>query len=357
MPSPVRQPREPRAPEKPAGPIVSVADFARHLDLSAWTVSRAINGHPEVNEKTRERIRAAMQELGFRPNPLARGLRGRGTNLIGVSFIGMRSPIMNTKLFHLQERLRDHQLRCVLELTERDPVVEARVVDDLLRLHVDGLVLCYSNLGANEGPHLKARTPCVHVDPLRPQAGPSVSLDRRRAMQLLMEHLLAHGHRRFGLLGIGREDAWRWPALLEIARAQRLDPEKTFLHFGADAPPEKSLPAGGEMALAAFRHSPRPTALICVNDLVALGAIHALHNAGASVPRDVSVTGFDNLDLGRHLHPTLTTIEQNPPALMQHAVDILVRQIRGGRRKPREPLAHLVAPTLVMGESTGPAPR
>jgi DNA-binding LacI/PurR family transcriptional regulator len=353
MPSPARKPR---AVAKPTGPIVSIADFARHLDLSAWTVSRAINGHPEVNEKTRERIRIAMQELGFQPNPLARGLRGSGTNLVGVSFIGMRSPIMNTKLFHLQEQLRDQHLRCVLELTERDPVVEARVVEDLLRLRVDGLVLCYSNLGPNQGPHVKARIPCVHVDPLQPQTSASVTLDRRRAMELVLDHLLDLGHRRFGLLGIGREDAWRWPALVEIARARRLDPEAAFVHLGADAPPERSLPAGGEMALAALRHALRPTALICVNDLVALGALEGLRTAGVSVPRDVSVTGFDNLELGRYLHPTLTTIDQNPPALMQRAVELLVRQIAGGRRKPGEPLVHLIEPTLVIGQSTGPAP-
>ncbi|MES2693522.1 MAG: LacI family DNA-binding transcriptional regulator, partial [Verrucomicrobiota bacterium] len=324
------------------------------LDLSAWTVSRAINGHAEVNPKTRERIRLAMEELGFRPNPLARGLRGSGTNLIGVSFIGMRSPIMTTKLFHLQERLREHKFRCVLEVM-RDQATELRVLDDLLQMHVDGVVLCYSTLPSGEGPHVRAKVPHVHVDPMYPQPGPTVALDRRRAMEMLMKHLLDLGHRRFGLLGIGRDDAWRWPALLDIARANGLDAEKAYVHCGPKTAPDKSLASGSEMAALALRHPQRPTALVCVNDIVAIGAIHGVKTAGLSVPGDISVTGFDNIEVGHYLQPTLTTIEQNSPLLMQTAVDLLLGQIRRKTRTPKATPTVSVEPLLVVGESTGPA--
>src|SRR5687768_17864593 len=88
--------------QRPA--IHSIADFARHLNLSAWTVSRAINGHPEVNQRTRQRIVAAMHELGFRPNPLARGLGGRRTGMIGVCFMGLGNPIVDRKVYHLDRK-------------------------------------------------------------------------------------------------------------------------------------------------------------------------------------------------------------------------------------------------------------
>jgi DNA-binding LacI/PurR family transcriptional regulator len=340
---------------KPRGTIRSVAEFAARLNLSAWTVSRAINGHPEVNAKTRERIRLAMDELGFRPNPFARGLRGSRTNLVGVSFIGLRSPIVSAKLSYLQEALRQHHLRCVLEVSARDTATEYEVIEDFLRMRVDGIVLCYSSLRPGEGPHVKARLPSVHADPHLPQTSPNISLDRRRAMQLLMEHLLELGHRSFGLLGIGKQDPWRWAALAEIAHARGLDPETAFVHLGGAVAPERSLPTGYEMAKAALQLRRRPTALITVNDLVAVGAIHALREAGLTVPRDMSITGFDNLAVGHYLRPTLTTIEQNPEAMMQRAVAMLLDQINGEpAKRSAAAVTEQIEPTLIIGESTGP---
>lgn len=341
------------AEERPA--LLSIADFARHLRLSAWTVSRAINGHPEVNEDTRRRVLAAMDELGFRPNPLARGLGGRRTGMFGVCFMGLGNPIVDKKVYALQEFLRRQHLQTVLEVRMRDRQQELRAIENFRRIHVDGIALMYSELDADTAVEAMGGTPCVQIDPHLPQRIPSVSLDRRKAMRLLMDHLFRLEHKSFGLLGTGRGDVWRWPALLEIARARHLDPDRIYVEFDDLLHVESMIERGQLMAQQLLEMRKRPTALITTNDQVALGAIHALREAGVSIPREISVTGFDNLDLGRKLHPTLTTIEQNSAQMMERAGTMLLEQVRLPAGERGQPIVELIAPELVIGESTGPA--
>ena len=334
--------------------IKSISDFARHLDLSSWTVSRAINGHPEVNEKTRQRIMAAMDALDFRPNPLARGLGGRRTNMIGVCFMGLGNPILDRKVYYLQEFFRRHQLRSFLEMRPRDLEHETRAIEDFKRIHVDGMVLIHSELDAASTRRLFAGRACVHVDPHLPQQSPSVALDRHRAMRLLMEHLLRLGHRSFALLGIRESDPWRWPALVETAKTNGLNPHKVLRPVEPSPEIESLIERGELMAETVLDWAERPTAITAVDDRTALGAIQALHKAGIDVPRHMSVTGFDNLDLARKLHPTLTTIEQNPLRLMERAGAMLLKQIALPPDKRGQPVVESVAPELIVGESTGP---
>jgi DNA-binding LacI/PurR family transcriptional regulator len=347
--------RKPASQSGQRPPILSIADFARHLNLSAWTVSRAINGHPEVNEQTRQRIIAAMDELGFRPNPLARGLGGRRTGMIGVCFMGLGNPIVDKKVYHLQEFFRRHRLQTVLEVRMRDRQQELRAIQNFRRIHVDGVVLLYSELDASTCVKALEGTPCVQVDAHHPQKVPSVSLDRHKAMQLLMEHLFRLEHTSFGLLGPGRSDVWRWPALLDIARARGLDPDKIYIDVHEPVEVESVIERGQIMAKAVLEMKRRPTALIAANDQMAIGVVHTLRENGVSIPREMSVTGFDNLDLGRKLHPTLTTIEQNPFRMMERAGELLLDQIKLPTEERGRPIIETVAPDLVIGESTGPA--
>ena len=353
-----RAKRKPTAKTEPTGvraPILSIADFARHLKLSAWTVSRAINGHPEVNEKTRRRVLAAMDELGFRPNPLARGLGGRRTGMIGVCFMGLGNPIVDKKVYALQEFFRRHHLQTVLEVRMRDRQQELHAIENFRRIHVDGVVLMYSELNAASSVEALKGVPCVQVDPHQPQTIPSIALDRQKAMRLLMDHLFRLEHTSFGLLGTGRNDVWRWPALVEIARARHLDPEKIYLHFDDLLHVESMIERGQLMAQVVLEMDRRPTALITANDQMAIGVIQTLREAGVSIPREISVTGFDNLDLGRKLHPTLTTIEQNSVQLMERAGALLLEQIKLPPDERGKPITEFIAPQLVVGESTGPA--
>lgn len=338
-----------------AGRITSIVEFAKYLDLSVWTVSRAINGHPEVKELTRRRVLTAMDEVGYRPNPLARGLGGRRTGMIGVCSIGIENPILNAKIYHLQEFLRPHGLRILLEMASQNSQDETRAIEDFARLHVDGVVLMYSTLTSETVTRLLPGVAGIQVDPHRPQTLPNISIDRRKAMRLLFEHLLRLEHRSFALL-FAKTDPWRWPSLVEVARDHGLDPERVFRFVAA---PEGAGPieAGQIMTEEVLKWPKRPTAIIARDDRMALGVIQALRQAGLVVPRQMSVAGFDNLDLARKLHPTLTTIDQNPALLMKQAVAMLLSEIALAPDKRGRPRTETISPELVTGESTGPAPR
>ncbi|HEX2099683.1 MAG TPA: substrate-binding domain-containing protein, partial [Candidatus Synoicihabitans sp.] len=228
-------------------------------------------------------------------------------------------------------------------------------IDDFKRIRVDGVILIHSELEAEQSRRILEGMACVHVDPHHPQTTTSVALDRHRAMRLLLEHLLRLEHRSFAILGFTKTDPWRWPAVVETVKAHGLDPAKA-LRVVEDVPPvESPIEAGELMAEAVLRWPKRPTALIAVDDRTALGTVQALRNARVDVPRQMSVTGFDNLDFARKLHPTLTTIEQNPLRLMERAGALLLQQVALEPAARGRTASEWIAPELVIGESTCPA--
>lgn len=332
--------------------ITSLEDLAAHVGVSTWTVSRAINGHPEVSEATRQRILAAMESAGFRPNPMARALRGRN-DLIGVCFSDIENPMHTKKLYHLQEFLKPRRLRTFFQLSAQDPQNELRVIADFVSIRVDGIVLVYSTLSTSIRELLKG-TACIFVDPHTPQELPSIAVDRRDAMRMLFEHLYRMDHREFVLFGFNQTNPWRWQALAEAAQDRGLDPHKVFRSVEMPVAPSQ-IRAGRIMAEAVLKWPQRPRAVIAIDDRVALGAIQGFKDAGVEVPREISVTGFDNLDFARNLHPTITTIEQNPLRLMERAGEMLVAEMALPPEKRGDALHEKVPAELVVGESTGPA--
>ncbi|GHC09917.1 LacI family DNA-binding transcriptional regulator [Cerasicoccus arenae] len=342
---------------KKKGEILSAADLARHLNISQWSISRAINGHKDVSEDTRERVRKAMEEYGFQPNLYARGLRGRETGMIGVCFPRHGVPIIGQKISELQMFLKEKNYRCLFESTMNRADVEANAVKDFLNLKVEGIVTIQSQLmPADLSPLLEKKdTPCVMIDPV--QEGhicPSVSLDRHKAMALLMGHLWELGHRRFALMGFGPRDGWRWPPLVDFAAKHGLSADEVFVSLPKKKADDSFVVAGVELTeqLLQMKPAERPMALICLDDLVALGVVQSLHRAGYSVPNDFSVTGFNNQDIAQCLFPRLTTIDQHPELLMEQVSSLLISQIKNCGGEDADTV--LVEPQLVVGESTGP---
>jgi LacI family transcriptional regulator len=232
---------------------------------------------------------------------------------------------------------------------------ERQIIADFLRLRVDGIIFVYSGLSASESKESLAGVACVHVDPLQPQNLPTVETNRDTAIQLLLGHLFMHGHRRFALLGISETDNWRWPSLVAHSKAFGLDPGVALTPVSHDLSGICPIESGRLMAEAALRLPQRPTAFVAINDQVAIGAIQTLRDAGISVPGEISVTGYDNLELARQLRPTLTTIEQCSQVLMETAGKVLLEEIALPPARRGFYLKKVNAPRLIVGESTGPA--
>jgi DNA-binding LacI/PurR family transcriptional regulator len=345
------QPPSTKSAQKKANKITSTADLAAKLDLSQWSVSRAINGHPGVSEGTRRRVIEAMNESGFSPNPYARGLRGRSLRTVGICFSRLKVPILEEKVFKLQDFFRSLNIHCLLETTRSDAQTERKVLDHFRSSRVDGVVLFQSKLPATEISSLLGAIPLICIDPRFPQTAPTVALDRRLAMHTLIEHLLDLGHTRFALLGITQGDTWRWPPLEESARRRGLDPAHAFQSVRSPEAEQSPLEMGLQSAMTLLTSSDRPTAFICQNDWVATGVLQAARELNLTIPGDLSVTGFDNLDISRILRPYLTTVEQHSDRTVAVAGQMLLDQMS---EIPVSAQTVLITATVVIGDSTGP---
>ena len=339
-------------------PAAGTAGLARHLGVSRWTVSRVLNGHAGVKAATRERVLRAVEQYNFEPSLLARGLRGLPSGIVGISFPHLEAQVLARKSQVLQRELKEAGYRGLFSMPEGNALVEEEVVRHFLSIGVDGIVLLGSALepGSDVLEEAKARgTNLVAVDSKHALEVPRVSLDRHRAMAMKLEHLHGLGHRRIAVLGLSGEDLYRGVRLRGLRQAARrlaLNEGEELRYFDADGYPQQAYEYGAELARRVLKEpGPRPTALFCLNDRIAVGALQTLKDTGIGVPMEMSVIGFDNAPESAWIRPGLTTIDQNIEDLMSTAAELLWQGRIEGKALRRK-----VAPELILRGSTGPAP-
>lgn len=333
--------------------------LAQYLGLSRWTVSRALNGHPGVKTETVDRVKEAMNELGFSPNPLARGLRGGKTGVVGVCFQTFGTPVFSKKLIALQKALWGKGYRAIIELIENDAEAERQVIRHFQSLKVEGIIFVGGphdeNLSLVEEICENSSLSIVAIDPFSKVNLPQISLDREYAMTLSMEKLFELGHRKIALFGI-RDDiiygTERVKALKGASKKLGLEWGKDVVTVSDDAFDGMNYEGGRRLASRFIERTLDCTAIMAINDQVAIGAMGCLQENGVSIPNDVSVMGFDNLDVSSHLHPTLASIDQCIDYSTTEAVDLLLGGIDGTGETTDSHLK--VKPEVVEGESVGP---
>jgi len=333
-------------------PRSTVRDVAAATGVSIATVSRVLNGHPNVAAGTRDLVLSTIDELGMRA-PLARIPPAARTGPVFV-----RCPYVLTDYFGLvvsavAETLELHGHPVLL-----DAGVLAQTTHPLLglagRSDVAGAVLVLPPEGGAELAALR-RTgfPFVVVDPRTPPPPDvaAVSAAHGVGARRVTAHLLELGHRRIGVIGGPRE----WSAAVE----RQAGHAAAMVHAGVMPPRELHRPIepttdeGYRAALELLDLPERPTALVCFNDKVAIGALHAAAERGLRVPDDLSVTGFDDSDVARASNPQLTTVRQPLAEMGRIAVGLLVRLMA---RHKVEALHVELATELVVRGSTGPLP-
>jgi len=331
--------------------IQSTAQLAQHLKLSRWTVSRALNGHPAVKPETRRRIEEAALALNFVPSSLARGLQGGRTGTIGVCFNELESPVLVKKISILHRMLRDRGLRGLIELTHGEPQAEREVIAHFVNMRVDGIVTVYSrfpSVAAFDGLLAGTEIGVVHVDPLTESLRPAVAMDRALAMKLLVQHLVERGHRRLALLGIRRTlypDRWR--GLRAAFKKHHLAEPADVRVWAHEDSMAQDYAHGRQLAGELLASGFKPTAILALNDRVAIGAMTRLQEAGWRIPEDCALAGFDNLDISEHCRPTLTTIDHQSDELMTRALAVLLGEALDNSK------AKTLAPSLIVRASTG----
>lgn len=341
--------------------VDSTSALARHLGLSRWTVSRALNGHPEVNPETAQRVQAAMRELGFVPSPFARGLRGGRTSTIGVAFRELETPILVRKVSHMQKLLRARSYRPLFELTEATSELGLDVMRHFIAMRVEGVVLVDAPAGAESVPWLellaKNKIPAVFLEPRGALPPNSVALDRSEAMAHVTEHLFRLGHRHFALLGIDASFPLGVPRCEGVAQALRGHGQSFESCVETIMGSNRRFDAfdyGRELAEYLLGRPTLPTALLALNDEIAAGALWRLQHAGLVVPRDVSIVGFDNLVISTQTAPRLCTVDQQVSTIIELAVEMLFQLLEA---KPGTELpARTVQGQVILRDSVAPPP-
>ena len=342
--------------------IHSTAELARHLGLSRWSVSRAINGQGGVSPATTGQVRAAMEKFAFTPSAHGRGLRGHRTGVIGICFRALDTPITIEKIAHVQRLVGARGYRPLFELTELDQRMGADVINHFISMRVEGVLFVDTPPSPTSTGWLKLlkrhEIPAAHLEPLGPAAVNAVHLDRVAAMAQVTMRLLALGHHSFGLFGINENSALGRPRCEGVVRAlvaAGRDPRDCFATF--DFPHERpaGLRYGQQLAERLLATSRRPTALLAVNDEVAAGVMWGLQKAGHAIPRDFSLFGFDNLALSAQTTPALCTVDHRVEVVAAAAVDMLLRLIERGPNA-RLPVVK-IEPHLILRESIAAPPR
>lgn len=323
------------------GGRVTIIDVAREASVSPATVSRVLNGAKPVSGSLADRVRTAVDRLGYRPNPAAQGLlRGR-SHVVGVVVPDLSNPYFAEVLKGVTAAAEGYDRRTLVADTDEHEREERRVTRELARW-VDGVILCSPRMSDASLREIAAEVPdlvCINRI-LRDPPVAAVVVDFRDGMRAICNHLLELGHRRVAYLQ-GPRHAWS-----ERERQRAL---RTAGRRGLDV---AQVPCGSttldgyhatDTALASG-----PSAIIAFSDYVAFGVLSRLTELGVSVPDDVSVTGFDDIPLSGVLSPRLTTVTVRKPLLGQLAWQQL-QDAAGGAPGT----AVTVTPSLVVRGSTG----
>lgn len=328
-----------------------MADVARVAGVSAQTVSRALSGHPNVQEKTRAKVLAAVEQLGYRKNNAARMLSSGRSRTIGV--VTLQTSFYSRSALTLGVERAAHDAGYAVSAVTTASLDTAAIEGALLRLadqHVEGVILAVPLIHVSRQiEQLTGAVPTITVDGSRTSATEVVAVDQSLAARLATRHLLDLGHEtvwhvagpREWLDATSRSRGWR--AVLEAA--------------GRVVPPELEgdwSPASGYRNGLILGRIPDATAVFVASDEMAFGVIRALHELGRRVPDDISVVGVDDIALAEYCSPSLTTVAQPFAQMGALAVAHLMRYIEDPGAEP-EPAC--VEPVLVVRSSTGPAPR
>jgi DNA-binding LacI/PurR family transcriptional regulator len=328
---------------------VSLKMLAEHLDLSPATVSFVLNNAPgrSIPTTTRERVKAAAKKLGYQPSLIARSLQGLKTQTIGILLPELGEGYHSLVLSGAAEVLMQegyffftahHRHRKDL-VTEYPRLLQAR--------GVDGIIAIDTQLeGAISAPTVSV---AGHADL---PGVTNVILDHHRAAELALGHLYRLGHRKIAYMHgqpFSSDSQTRWQSIMQVARALSLEVHsELIIQLDKDLnTPELGYPGIHQLLLRRRDF----TAVLCFNDISAIGSIRALHDAGLKVPADVSVLGFDDIQAASYIVPSLTTIRQPLQHMGALAATSLLKKL--AHEKLHDVIK--VDPELVIRESTAQA--
>lgn len=324
---------------------------ARLAGVSRSTAARAFATPELVREETRNKVFAASDALGFRPNHIARQLRTRSSRIIGVLLPSLHNPVFATQLQAMEQHARQYGYSLLVATSDYQPQREASIVENMLRQRVDGLVLTVADAdnSAVLADLQREAIPLVmvHNSPQR-LTFPAIRVDNRLAMMQATDVLLNLGHHYIGMIA---------GPMLQSDRARQRYQGYCDAMTRAGLSPARVIEMPGHIhcdrsALLPHLTGPRAfTALLCSNDMLALSVTGELMRSGYQIPHHCSVIGFDGIEMGRTQFPSLSSVVQPLEEMGRQAISHLLMQI-AGKTPPEGYLAH----EFRYGESIAPPP-
>jgi LacI family transcriptional regulator len=332
---------------------VTMRDIARDVGVSTITVSKVLRNHEDISEKTRKRVLDRVKELNYTPNLAARGLATGRTYLVGLVVTDLLHTYFAEVAKSLAEALLKKGYGLIISTTEEDPKLERRIVDQVLGRRLDALVIVSACATAETYELLQQmKQPFVLVDRRFPELDANyVGADDELIGTLATEHLIDVGCKRIAHLrgpdispGIGRLHGY-----LKTMAKHHLDvlPGYVSVQRMADVNSKQS---GEYLMKELLKLSPRPDGIFAFNDPMAIGAIHAILDAGLRVPEDIAVIGSGNLHYDTDLRVPLTSIDQKT-ALIGQSTARLILSLLESKTRPRNKTI-MIEPELVVRAST-----
>jgi LacI family transcriptional regulator len=335
-------------PAKPPERTVIMRDVAERAGVGMMTVSRVLNGTAHVREETRERVYRALEELQYRPNMMARALRGFRTHSIGIIVPYLYDPFFASCAQAVGEVARKHSYSVLLATSDERPDTEIEELRELQRRQVEGIVIIPACNGRSRlsAPEFNA-LPMVALDrPIARSNFDRVLVENQKGATLATEHLIQHGHKRICLISLSSKIYTMQTRLAGYQKAMQ----------AAGLEPECFFEGGDEAATRDFVRSVKsrpnaPTAIFASNGLASRHALHAIATLGIQIPDEMAFIGFDDFELADILRPALTVVRQPTLQLGHEAANLLFARLDGAADAPSE--KRLLPVELVIRRSCG----
>jgi LacI family transcriptional regulator len=330
---------------------VTINQVAKMAGVSTATVSRALNKPDTVSEAVKKKIERIIKRIGYIPNAGARSLMLKRTGSIGVIVPTLDNAIFAQGLEEFQRQLSQSGYQMLVGSTNYDPEIEYQQMRNLLLQGVEGIAMFGSSQKLELIRLLRTRKlPYIHIGTLdTPLNGYAAGFDNKKAIQLGVEYLVQVGHRNFGMIAGKTENndraRDRVDGVVELLKRHRIVLKKESI---IEVPYQIQ---DARIALKKLLQiNPKISAVVCGNDVLAIGALLEAQSQGIKIPYQCSILGFDNLELSRHIQPSLSTIHIDAIGMWSKAAHHLMSQINGINRLPRKILADV---SLVIRDSTG----
>ena len=308
---------------------VTIKDIAKAADVSVTTVSRVLNDKPDVSPNTRENVLEKINELGYKPNSIARGLALQKTNTLGLIIPDISNPFF-------PDMANQKGYSVIFCNTDNEQKKEKEAIELMKEKQVDGILLSLSTTNEKELKNLRqVEYPIVQIDRKIPNINyPSITIDNVKSAYTATKFLIENGHKKIAHITGDLETITGYQRLKGFTKA--ISEKKIKLNNSYIKNGDYSKRSGYNNMLALLKSNNPPSAVFIANDLMAVGAYQAVFEMNLSIPEDISIIGHDNIDVTKLVNPTLTTMAQPKYKLGKKAVQLLIAEIESNELSNEE---------------------